>query len=102
MCETCSRKKGIESKTYIALTKLVISQDLQFSIAMLRFKNTHLSEEKKKEILEGDSLMLTLLNTKQIVDRVQLLTKNMVSQERAISKKPEVGKSSNLFYGLNS
>ena len=95
-------KNGIKSETYVTLTKLVISQDLQFSIAMLRFKNTHLSEEKKREILEGDSLMLTLLNTKQIVDRVQLLTKNIVSQERAISKKPEVGKSSNLFNGLNS
>jgi len=105
--EECAKraheKKGIESKTYLNLTKLVMSQDLQFSIAMLRFKNTHLSEEKKREILDGDSLMLTLLNTKQIVDRVQLLTKNIVSHaEKAVNKKPEGNESDNLFNGLNS
>ena len=90
-------KKGIDSKTYLTLTKAVISQDLQFSIAMLRFKNTYLSEEKRREILEGDSLMLILLNTKQIVDRVQLLTKNLASQEIALNKRPENQEFPNLL-----
>jgi|TARA_Y100000310_G_C20632116_1_gene789202 hypothetical protein len=78
--------KSIDLKTYKQYAKAVLKEDLQFSIVMLRFKNTHLSEEKKKDLLDNDSLMLTLLNAKQIVERMLNKRKNLVKQENNFLK----------------